>query len=1090
MAPVPRSCDARNRVYLSINLETLIASLLEKQPSLQLSSRFDRSEVKEESEELLRDITHWFPQARNHRLWSDAEQFHSVIRKGCWPLSPYSTWFLFHLAAGGKHLQERSALAMLGHLFERFHDTPVTDDLTWLLTPVDFWSDDLQHELISSEESGQQGAITHAYASVDARHGASLPDSPKRLLRAVVLASKLGLQATDREDATDALSKLAGLHLREAGESLRLLQDEYNVVEWDEAFKQFDILGDAVPRTQFLSFIRNRVASTYDEAGKAALFASKAATWCELLGDVECDFSEKNKITTREWRYQGVTSNLENFHMNMKLATDRWQDAIGVDQSRGTVIYCYVEPGRDSTSVVGDIRRLLKAAARTTPATALPILTVLLCDEDGSLGQALAEFAVLEEAVNADDRVKFGNLIPAHKEKLRQVVRSHIESMIKRRQYVTSLTDELEAQRLDRAGTELFSRIYKTPITFPFDGFSTARGNAADSCLELTTELLLGKLDYDAVMSKPVKVKNRAVTVLKDTWGIFAQNGAVRTRPEYPAVRALMTKWDDLLAKDERQIPIEHALRQLCSPPYGANMASAAMLLGVFIAPRINKLVIVRNGQQVAISQWIQDGIFRGKFVDLNGLHDVGLVMLGEESAEWDILLDEWEQAESYAIRANCFDRARELKARVPVPPSLAYRLVHFEEKAHEALKAIADMDQKQNEAMSKLEAGLNRDDVGLIAWGAATLRDLCTRMVNDKPLWDVHQIVEVEPHIIRARQEIIQSFPKWLPRQSPTSDTPVAVGDFKHKMVRLLGGNLKILELDPLVEELEKHVSKAVRNAESAAEARQLVRDVRSWLTSHADAHRIVRVADGSELLKVARDYSSKLQGMVQRIQMPELGEVRTQLAQFMAQLKETIEQTRKRAKHLWKVAIGSEEEMESHLEEIDFLVTAFENCPEDLSDLHRMRRALRTYHEIFKQLADHQPSWSEFQNLAQKLQKEAEGIIVGNDVPWPPNEVISSFFVTISARREEASTAWIDSIELDTVAVSSMSAADANRLHTRATSPPSVLTEPHTERLSKVLKRIENRLDELKIGWLVEKFKELAPPLRKAFLQLVERM
>ena len=297
---------------------------------------------------MARDLAHWFPQARNHSLWCDAQQFHAVVRKGCWPLSVYSTWFLFHLAAAGKHLQERSALAMLGNMFERFKGSAVPDDGQWLLAPVDFWSDDLQHELITSEESGQQGSITHAYASVDARHGAILQDNLKRLLRAVVLASKMGLSATDRDDATKALSRLAGLTEHESDKGLRLLQEEYNVLEWDDAFKQFDILGDAVPRTQFLSFIRQRVASTFDEAGKAALFASKASMWCDLLGDLDCDFAEDNKITTREWLYRGETSNLDTFAMHLKLAAGRWQNATAVDEPRGTIIYCYVEPGRDS----------------------------------------------------------------------------------------------------------------------------------------------------------------------------------------------------------------------------------------------------------------------------------------------------------------------------------------------------------------------------------------------------------------------------------------------------------------------------------------------------------------------------------------------------------------------------------------------------------------------------------------------------------------------------------------------------------------------------------------------------------------------
>ena len=61
----------------------------------------------------------------------------------------------------------------------------------------------------------------------------------------------------------------------------------------------------------------------------------------------------------------------------------------------------------------------------------------LLQDEDGSLGSAMAELAVLEESLTEEDRLRFGNLIPAHIEKQRQLVRSQIDGMIKHRNYVT-----------------------------------------------------------------------------------------------------------------------------------------------------------------------------------------------------------------------------------------------------------------------------------------------------------------------------------------------------------------------------------------------------------------------------------------------------------------------------------------------------------------------------------------------------------------------------------------------------------------------------------------------------------------------------
>ena len=150
-------------------------------------------------------------------------------------------------------------------------------------------------------------------------------------------------------------------------------------------------------------------------------------------------------------------------------------------------------------------------------------------------------------------------------------------------------------------------------------------------------------------------------------------------------------------------------------------------------------------------------------------------------------------------------------------------------------------------------------------------------------------------------------------------------------------------------------------------------------------------------------------------------------------------------------------------------------------------MRPALRTYQEDYKQLADARLTWPEFEALAETLQKDTQAIIDDDDVPWPPSKVLSAFATVISKQRKEASAAWIDAIKEDAAEVTLMSAADANRLHVRASAPPAVLTDPHTQRLGKILKNVETRLDALKIDWLVEKYKELSPPLQKQFLQTI---
>lgn len=1081
--------QSADRAYLSTNLETLIANLLERPDPDLLDSWFENGAAKAESRKILENLGKWFPQTRTYQLWGNRERFHTVIRKGCWPLSPYSTWFLFYLAAAGKHLQERSALALLKDAIDRYKDWPLPVGDAWTMAPVDLWSEALQQELISSEETGTQGSITHSYASVEARHGARFQDDLGRILRAVVLASKMGLQAKDRGDALHALSQLAGLHFDEVEKGVRLLQDEYNVLEWDEAFKEFDILGDAVPRTQFLAFIRQRVASSFDEAGKTRLFASKVFEWCDRLGDLDCDFAEENRIATREWRFQGEAANLDLLPMHITSASNRWSTAIAVDTPRGTVLYCYVEPSRDPEVVNRDTKKILRTAAREAGVPALPILVVFLYDANGELGRALAELAVLEESLTEEDRVKFGNLIGAHKEKTRQMISSTVESMVKERRYATGLSEELEAHRLSRVGTELFARVYRSPLPFPFDGFTTARGNAADSCQELTTDLLLSKLDFDAVTAKPVKVKNRALTVLKDTWGVFTRTGSISKRPSYPAIKTITEKWDGVLSADGR-LPIAETLRNLCRPPYGANIASAGLLLAVFVASRADKMAVLRNGQQNAVSQLMQDGLFRGKYIDIDALQDVDLVLLGEESSEWEVLLDEWEQAETYLDRFRSLERASELKQRVPVPPSLAYKFEHHQENAIAAMEKLREMKNKQDDAFLKLESGTKQGKVGVVSWAAATVKGLVDQMISEERLWTDHQIQELKPSVENARQWIIQNFHDWLSRQTPTNDTLDAISAFKGKMIHQVGGNLKKLELSDLYQAVEARTQERIRNVETASEARTMVQNVRSWLTSHGDASRFVRIAEIRALREVAKEHSTKLQGMASRIEMADIGEVRLDLSAFVTKLKDAEAATMKRASSLCNASLHTEEELERVLDGVEALMSAYENCPGDLEDFQGMRNALRIYQRAYQQLGDDRLTWTEFENAKATIAQEAESALGEAEPPWPPKETVESISDIVSKRRKEDSAIWIQDIESAAENVTSMSASEADRLHERVTNPPAVLTDPHVNRLKKVKKVVESRLDALAIEWLVEKYRNLPDTSKKKFLRIINQI
>lgn len=1079
--------QSANRVYLSINLETLIASLIEKHQPKILDKWFDNTKAKNASKIAMGNIAKWFPQSNYHRLWSDLDQFHTVICKGCWPLSPYATWFLFYLTAAGKHLQERSALALLEDVFRKFGTVQVSESEEWVISPADLWSEFLQQELVGSEESGQQGSIAQSYGAVLAKYGAHLSPDQIKLLISVVLSAKLGLQVESKAEAIKTLGIFSGLTPNNAEKGIRVLQEEYNVLEWDEAFKAFDILGEAVSRSQFLSFVRQRVASSYDEGGKAKLFASKAADWCDLLGDLECDFAESNKIYTREWFYRSETSNPDYLPQHIKIASDNWEKSIAVDEPRGAIIYTYVGPDYDVSSFVSDVGKLLRNKAKELKVIAIPILVVLLEDEDGILGQSLAEYAVLDESVKEEDRVRYGNLIGAHKEKLRQNIREQIERLIKQRNYVTGLIEELEVRQLRHVGSELFAKIYQTPITFPFDGFNTSKGNAADTCLELSRELFLGKLDYEGIISKPIKSKNRALTVLKDSWGIFAKKGDVSRRPTNTTIRSIMEKWDDALSKNDHNLQMGISIRDLCRPPFGANIASAGLLMSVFVAPRIEKLVAVIKDRQESISQLVQDGMFHGKFIDLPRLMDVGLVLLGKESSQWETLLDEWEKCEDYLSKESCLERAEELKIRIPVPPSLAYRELHLREQASAAINEMGKIDKSIDDAKDKIEQGEEHHDIALIAWGATDIKNICKKMKEEMSLWNEDQLKENLSEVERGRQLVIVHFKEWLTKQSPKADTPDAVGDFKHKMLRKIGQNLKNLGLDSQYSELEIKTNRLIKQSEIIADFHQLIRDVQSWISENQELTRFVKVAKIRDLKAVGNNYQKELENKSKEIKLAEVPEIRLKLSAFQKKLDELEKKYIQKGLDIWEIKIASEADIDRALDEIESLISTFENLPDDLSDLQVMRQALKKFKKDYERLADENLNWKEFENLLAVITKEWESFSE-DEIPWPPKETLENFVKDISTHRTKISTDWINTLKKETKSIETMLAPEANRLHTRASNPPAVLTDPHIKLQNEIIKKLLTRLADLKIEWLIEIFNELSTELKKEFLRRIK--
>ncbi len=1078
--------QSAEKAYLSINLETLLAHLLEKKNRDELAGHFDCDSEQSASGTFMKCINTWFPQSSNHRLWTDAKAFHHHIRKGCWPLSPYAVWLLFHLAAAGQHLQQRSALSLLNEAFKHNRDN-VISGLDWQLHASDIWTENLEKEFLIAEDDGNRGTIAQAYANVIAKVGQHLAKDEETLLRTVVLASKLGLVAQNRVNATEALAALSGLSTRSAEKCLKSLEDERNILSWDERFNQFEIISDTVSRPQFKAFLRQKIAEKYDAQRRAQLFLRRADEFShDLLSDRICDFAERRNISTMEWYFASKIANLNELPRVIQESVTDWQSSFAVDQARGTIIYCYVEPDGDLSRIQSQTISILKNIARDSKLKALPILIVFLHDSDGLVGQYLAELTILDEELNEQDKIRFGNLVGAHHQKCQETLNICMRDLIKQQKYAFSGNLEIGSQRLDDVCCSIFEMVYPETLPFPCDGFSTKQGNAADTCYRLTLELVRGNLTYNDVMAKPVRDKNRANEVLKKCWQIFLTNGDVGQRPNQENVRAIFSAWENHLRSEGGLVALANLLMLACRPPFGANLASAGLLLGVYLCARQKVFNIRIADNQYELSDLSGDMLFRGKYLDLSKLGSFLLIPKeATAGSEWDDFLDEWESAlsVSYQEQIKCLERSVELKARISPPRSQAYRISLLEMKAKEARSKLDAINAKVSNAFERIESAARRGDLHILTFSAIKLKEVIGQMQTDG-LYPQDDIERYQHEIDLMCQRVIQYFDVWLSRQAPRGRTTKDAADFE-KYMRETASNLRKLGLSEQESKVEGHTASSLRQINALAAAQSLAENIEGWLTERSTS-RAQKVAELRNCNDIAKENVKKVTETLRTLPLSALESVKAKLNDLIKANKQREKEFVTRLSRIDDPAIFAIHKIDELLQEVDDLEKIFERCDSDIDALRSMRRALNFYKNAYVRLSDVNLSEDAFSALWSELNDQS-GEISDDEPPWMPEDIMPVIQRSAIKRREELGLRWLSGIEEEVLAIKGSDIADANNLYNRLQQVPGYLPKRQYKRARELQNDVEAYLNRLKVEWLLEKYSELDAKSRNAFLKAI---
>lgn len=1074
--------DNAEKIYLSTNLETLIANLIENTDRTFIERQF--SDITESALGTTHYyLRHFFPASQHLAVWQDQALFSRVICRGCWPLSPFALWFIYSLAAGSRFLQGRSALSLLKELFISLADKPADTLPRGGIPASSLLTSSLREELISSEKSGNQGAIAYALESVLNRHGNRLNEAAIAILKAIVIAAKLIMKADNRQDAVEGLGWLCGLTSDVVQKELNNLQFENNIIEWDESLCCFDILSDAVPKTQFINFLHQRRLNEYDDHRQERLFVNTIDKLTDkLTSEIETDFGELHSIKTREWRFISQKTHINFISPVLNDILNTWPQRTGYDEAKGTFIFCYAGHEITLEDAMNRLRKELRTALKQHDFQNAPVAIVLLHDADNQLGIILAEYDILQN-LSKTEREKFANLVSSHEESLRKHAEKIVHQLIKQRNWITPLQEELP-QRLRSVGRVLFECVYKEALPFSMDGFAIAHGNGPATAYEFARRLFHNGLTYDDVQSMPSKEKNRAVGLFRTDWDIFSktQKGEILKNP-IPLQR-IFRRWE---AACREGLAVSDMYASLLRPPFGMNDISALLLVGVYLAARHNSLHIHDGEDTFSVREWAAR-VLPGKRKKITPqLFGTARLFLDEKNtAEWPKLLDEWTACTSYEDLCEFPDRAAALKKKCPITQVEDAELYHILlQKSEQACKEFNNFIKLENKAEEQFGIADKNENVAMLLFSTANFGKLLSIIEAAPECWPQEYFSKFEQRFGQMRQSFAAVFPRWLETLAPAADTLDAIATFKEQMEKFRV-KLLAIHLEEEADKLKKYTQRACKNVETLGAYRAEIRNAEAWLQESKATYSSQPIDSLRQMREMAKEHARKLVVIARNKSFEGLPELREQVSEHQKTLERHLKSLERHTQELLNPSFESMENIQTHQTE---LVRLAQICSrQDARDVADLKSVLDWLISSWKGLRnDNSLDAIMLATRLKHFKAELVTQIEEKELGLDATALYALTAADIEKARRERSALWLADARSKCEYISDLATEQATALYTWLHTEPAYLAAQDRAVLTQLRDQLHAHLARKKMEWLLQEFCKLP---REQQMALFERL
>lgn len=567
--------DAGEKVYLSSNLETIFANLLEhKSPALfdqYISAKIDNEA--EYWETLYRNINEWLPVRGIWKNWNDFEDI--IIRK-IYPLHPLSTYLLCNLTSW---LQSRSSLTLLNEKIKVIENNQITEESEPpLIFPVELLQGAFFDELLNAEEQGRQRSqFCILLNDILRKFSTKFSGEETDLLYANLILRICRFKFKNRDELITAMGECASLGKEQTKKALETLEVEYAVLSYDDRLCCFDFIADSVGANEFRSFVRASLARK--AFSPEFLKLNDVQEIADVVNPAETDFGSKHGIQTREWAFKQRISYVGEF--GKATITDQVKEALGntlPNIEKGQLTWLYISK-ETSSSEIDKICGYLPEKEKA------PIVVFVLDDAENKLRDAILEYRVLADMSEAD-RLRFQRFYSEAMGKARDKLAATFVQLKQERKYLAATGIETSTKRLKSHLTEVFEVVYPKALPFDLEGMNTrsATGTGYKNYFTIMRWMLIDRMNYTTLKSQPTEVRNRVESLLGQngmySWQCLNENYK-SVSPGNPSVSRVYNILEKML-NEKKYIPFDKICNQLIAPPFGMNEYSAFMLLCFF----------------------------------------------------------------------------------------------------------------------------------------------------------------------------------------------------------------------------------------------------------------------------------------------------------------------------------------------------------------------------------------------------------------------------------------------------------------------------------------------------------------------------